>query len=189
MPCDETHSPAPASHARNPWGRCLALSFAGMLFCADALATTQTVASLLLPRVAGMSLADLQQRHGAMECQAEPAETMDCFMVLPFDADSRTAGNNEAKVFLRARAGHVGQIIINGPLEQLTPVLSILSQHYRASNPGVLRASAAATPCTQSSQWQREGQSALVKVCRNPQGKGGAEFVLNILADWYALSR
>lgn len=189
MPCHEIHSPAPACHTRSLWVRYLALSFVGLLFCAHAVASSKNVASLLLPRVAGMSLIALQQHLGAMECTAAPAETTDCFIVLPFDADSRTAGNNEAKVFLRARAGHVGQIIINGPVEQLKQVLSALSHHYRASSTGVSRTAAAATPCTQSSQWQREGQSALVKVCRNPLGKEGGEFVVNILADWYAQSQ
>lgn len=159
-----------------------------MLFCGQALALTQNVASLLSPRVAGMSLTELQKRLGAMECAIGPAGAKDCFIAMPFGAASRVGGNDEARVFLRARGGHVGQIIINGPIEQLTRVLAVLSRQYGASSASVSRASATPEPCTELSQWQREGQSVLVKVCRNPIGSGG-DFVVNILADWYASFR
>lgn len=191
MQCAEMHSPVPVRPSRGLRVRSLLVwpCLVGMLFCGQALALTQDVALLLSPRVAGMSLTELQKRLGAMECAIGPAGAKDCFIAMPFGAASRVGGNDEARVFLRARGGHVGQIIINGPVEQLTGVLAALSLHYGASSASVARASATPAPCTELSQWQREGQSVLVKVCRNPAGNGGGDFVVNILADWYAAFR
>lgn len=160
-----------------------------MLFCGQVLALTQDVASLLSPRVAGMSLTELQKRLGAMECAIGSAGAKDCFIAMPFGAASRVGGNDEARVFLRVRGGHVGQIIINGPVEQLAGVLAVLSLHYGASSASVARALITSTPCTELSQYQRKGQSVLVKVCRNPARNGSGDFVVNILADWYVSSR
>lgn len=161
----------------------------GVHVSGQAFAAAESVAALLSPRVAGMSLTELQKRLGAMECAIGPAGAKDCFIALPFGAANRGGGNEETRVFLRARGGHVGQVIINGPVEQLTRVLAALSLHYGAPKTRVSRVSAALAPCTELSQWQHEGQSVLVKVCRNPVGNGGGDFVVNILADWYALSR
>lgn len=161
----------------------------GMFVCGEAFAATESVAALLSPRVAGMSLTELQKRLGAMECAIGPAGAKDCFIAMPFGAAGRVGGIDEARVFLRARGGQVGQIIINGPVEQLTKVLAVLSLHYGASSASISRASATPGPCTELSQWQREGQSVLVKVCRNPVGNGSGDFVVNILADWYASFR
>lgn len=161
----------------------------GALVCGQAFATTESVATLLSPRVAGMSLTELQKRLGAMECAIGPEGAKDCFIALPFGAASRGGGNDEARVFLRARGGQVGQVIINGPVGQLARVLAALSLNYGASSASISRVSATPAPCTELSQWQREGQSVLVKVCRNPVGNGCGDFLVNILADWYALSR
>lgn len=163
---------------------------AGVAMAAHASAASTSIATFLSPHVAGMSLAELRKRAGGMECAIGSDGAQDCFVTLPFGVADHAGSNEEARVFVRARGGRFGQVIVNGPIGHLTRVLDMLSRHNGSPTPSVSRASAFVSPCNDLSQWQRDGHSVVVRTCRNPLSKsGGGEFVVNLLADWYVFSR
>lgn len=157
------------------------------LISGQAFAVNENLAVLLSPSVVRMSLAKLQKSLGPMECTSGAAEDKDCFIALPVGAANLPGSDYKGWAFLRVRGGHVGQVIINGPAWQLTKVLEVLALHYVVSNTGITPPPLTLGPCKKLSERQSEGVSVLVKVCRSPIG-GSSDFVVNILADWYAFS-
>jgi hypothetical protein len=168
------------------WWRNAFASLVGVLLCQSVFALG--VEPLLLSP--GLTLATLQERIGRMECQRGQDEGgQDCFIALPLQGVvnvTRQAG--DVFVFLRARQGRVGQMVINGPAERLSNVFGTLLRHYGAPQQGVLRAASTLAPCTDLSQWQRFGHSVVVRVCRGQSG-GAGDFVVNVLADWYVAAQ
>lgn len=160
---------------------------AGLMFFSHSPAAVENVASLLSPRLEGISLADVRKRLGSMECAIGRNGAQDCFVTMPFGATGQ-GSHEEARVFLRAKGGRIGQIIINGPVGQLTRMMDLLARHYGMPSPAASRVSVVSAPCAELSQWQREGRSVLVRVCPNPLVSGGGDFVVNVLADWYVLA-
>lgn len=145
---------------------------------------------LLSPRLPGISLATLQERIGRMECERGQEEGVeDCFVALPFGGLLNTARHSgDVSVFLRARQGRVGQVVINGPAGHLNNVLATLLRNYGVPQQRALRVAASIAPCTDLSQWQRSGHSVVVRVCRGQAGSAG-DFVVNMLADWYVTAQ
>lgn len=167
----------------------VSLCLAGTLMAAQASVASTNIATFLSPQIAGMSLVEFYKRTGAMECAIGSDGAQDCFIALPFGAAGRAGPNEGAWVFVRARGGRVGQVIINGPISQLTRVLDVLARHYGPPIHAASRASALVSPCSELSQWQRGGHSVVVRACRNPLSEsGGGEFVVHLLADWYVFS-
>ena len=145
---------------------------------------------LLSPRLPGMSLTSLQERIGRMECERGLEDGVeDCFVALQFGAVvNKTRQSGDVFVFLRAREGRVGQMVINGPVEHLNNVFATLLRNYGApQREGMQRVASSIAPCTDLSQWQRYGHSVVVRVCRG-QPVGARDFVVNMLADWYVAS-
>ena len=167
------------------WRKLVAILF-GVVFCHAAFAIG--VETLLLSP--GLSLTTLQERIGRLECEPGLDEGVeDCFIALPFNGVINPARQGgDVFVFLRARQGRVGQMVINGPADRLSNIFGTLLRNNGAPQQVALRVASSITPCTDLSQWQRFGHSVVVRVCRGKSGSPG-DFVVNVLADWYVTSR